>query len=145
MPVTAIRILHVDDEPDLREIVGLSLGLNPDFEVRACASGAEALATAAEWSPFLILLDVMMPHMDGPTTLRHLRKDPRTAEIPVLFMTARAQAREVEELVGLGSQGVISKPFDPMRLARDVGDHLQAMRLDARRRVFLERAKLDVA
>ena len=93
--MTAIRILHVDDEPDIREVVELSLGLNPDFEIRSCGSGAEAVAIAAEWSPFIILLDVMMPGMDGPTTLTQLRNNPRTADIPVLFMTARAQAREV--------------------------------------------------
>jgi CheY-like chemotaxis protein len=126
--MSAVRILHVDDEPDIREIVGMSLGLDADFEVRHCACGADAVATAAEWSPFLILLDVMMPAMDGPTTLMHLRTDPRTSEIPVLFMTARAQAREVEQFIALGAQGVISKPFDPMELAAVVRSHLQAMR-----------------
>ena len=122
------RILHVDDEPDIREIVDVSLSLNPDFQVRACASGTDALAAAAEWSPELILLDVMMPKMDGPATLAQLRKDPRTAEIPVLFMTARAQKREVEQFIALGAQGVISKPFDPMTLASEVGSHLHGLR-----------------
>lgn len=125
--MSAVRILHVDDEPDIREVVDMSLGLNPDFEVRACASGAEAIKTAAEWSPFLILLDVMMPGMDGPTTLAQLRKNPQTAAIPVLFMTARAQSREVEHFIALGAQGVISKPFDPMTLASQVQSHLQAL------------------
>jgi len=121
------RILHVDDEPDIREVVDMSLALNPDFEVRACSSGAEAVATAAEWSPLLILLDVMMPTMDGPATLAQLRKDPRTASIPVLFMTARAQSREIAHFIALGAQGVISKPFDPMTLAAQVQSHLQAL------------------
>ncbi len=67
-----IRILHVDDEPDIRELVDMSLALNSDFQVRACSSGAEAIKAAAEWSPYLILLDVMMPGMDGPTTLMKL-------------------------------------------------------------------------
>ena len=75
--MSGIRILHVDDEPDIREVVDMALGLYADFEVRSCASGAEAITMAAEWSPFLIMLDVMMPGMDGPTTLAHLRKDPR--------------------------------------------------------------------
>jgi CheY-like chemotaxis protein len=141
--MSAVRILHVDDDPDIREIVGLSLGLNADFEVRACACGADALATAAEWAPHLILLDVMMPGMDGPTTLARLRRDPGTAGIPVLFMTARAQAREVEQLIALGAYGVISKPFDPMTLAFAVRGHLQATRLDALRSVFVRRAKSD--
>jgi len=126
--MSAIRILHVDDEPDIREIVDLSLSLNPDFQVRACASGSEALTAAAEWSPELILLDVMMPQMDGPTTLSCLRKNPKTTEIPVLFMTARAQPREVEQFIALGAQGVISKPFDPMTLAFTVRNHLEALK-----------------
>lgn len=125
--MTATRILHVDDEPDIREIVDMSLGLNPDFDVRGCATGAEAIAAANTWSPSLILLDVMMPGMDGPATLSHLRQDPRTSAIPVLFMTARAQSREVEEIIALGAQGVIAKPFDPMTLAAVVGNHLQAL------------------
>jgi CheY-like chemotaxis protein len=125
--MSAVRILHVDDEPDIREIVDLSLGLNPDFQVRSCASGDEALTAAAEWSPMLILLDVMMPRMDGPTILSHLRKNAPTSAIPVLFMTARAQPREVEQFIALGAQGVISKPFDPMTLAFTVRNHLEAL------------------
>ena len=123
----AIRILHVDDEPDIREVVDISLGLNPEFEVRACSSGAEAVVAAAEWSPALILLDVMMPGMDGPTTLQQLHKSAQTANIPVLFMTARAQAREIEHFIALGAKGVISKPFDPMTLASEVSSHLHAI------------------
>jgi CheY-like chemotaxis protein len=125
--MSTIRILHVDDEPDIREVVDMSLGLDPDFEVHACSSGEEAIAAAAEWLPRLILLDVMMPGMDGPTTLAHLRKNPKTSNIPVLFMTARAQTREVEHFISLGAQGVISKPFDPMTLANIVHDRLQAL------------------
>jgi CheY-like chemotaxis protein len=125
--MTAIRILHVDDEPDIREVVDMSLGLNPEFEVRACASGAEAIAAAAEWFPIVILLDVIMPGMDGPATLARLRENPQTKSIPILFMTARAQTREIEQLVSLGAQGVISKPFDPMKLAFVVGDHLKSL------------------
>jgi CheY-like chemotaxis protein len=143
--MSAIRILDVDDEPDIREVVDMSLGLNPDFEVRSCASGVEALVTAAEWQPFLILLDVMMPSMDGPTTLTHLRKNPATADIPVVFMTARAQAREVERFISLGAQGVIPKPFDPMTLAFQVRSHLQAVRFGTLRGVFMRRAKSDAA
>ena len=125
--MSAVRVLHVDDEPDIREIVGLSLRLDADFEVRHCACGADAVAIAAEWSPFLILLDAMMPVMDGPTTLIHLRADPLTADIPVLFMTARVQGRDVERFVSLGAQGVISKPFDPMGLAAEVRSRVQAI------------------
>jgi CheY-like chemotaxis protein len=123
--MSEIRILHVDDESDIRDIVDMSLGLNPDFRVRACSSGAEAIKTAAEWAPFLILLDVMMPGMDGPATLEQLRKNPQTSEIPVVFMTARAQAREIDQFIAMGAQGVISKPFDPMTLAEEVQDQLR--------------------
>jgi two-component system, OmpR family, response regulator len=123
------RILYVDDEPDIREVVDISLGLNPDFEVRECASGTEAITAAAEWSPALILLDVIMPGMDGPTTLAQLRKNPQTSAIPVLFMTARTQAREIEQMLSLGAQGVIAKPFDPMLLAGVVRNHLEALNL----------------
>jgi len=124
--MSEIRILHVDDESDIREIVDMSLGLNPDFQVRACASGAEAVEAAAEWSPRLILLDVMMPGMDGPATLAELRKNPETSDIPVVFMTARAQTREIEQFIALGAQGVICKPFDPLTLATEVQDQLRA-------------------
>jgi CheY-like chemotaxis protein len=122
--MTDIRILLVDDEPDIREVVDVSLGLDPEFKMRACASGADALVMAAQWSPTIILLDVMMPLMDGPTTLAKLRKDPRTANIPVLFLTARTQTDEIEQYISMGAQGVLSKPFDPMTLAASVRDYL---------------------
>jgi two-component system OmpR family response regulator len=123
--MTDIRILLVDDEPDVREVVDVSLGLDPQFKTRACASGADALITAAEWSPSIILLDVMMPLMDGPTTLAKLRKNPRTAHIPVVFLTARTRADEIEQYTSLGAQGVLSKPFDPMTLAASVRSYLR--------------------
>jgi two-component system, OmpR family, response regulator len=85
--------------------------------VRSCASGADALATTADWTPDLVLLDVIMPEMDGPTTFGRLRARSRTANIPVVFMTARAQASEHDRLLALGAAGVIAKPFDPMTLA----------------------------
>jgi len=124
--MTDIRILFVDDEPDMREVVDVSLGLDRKFTMRACASGADALVTAAEWSPSLILLDVMMPVMDGPTTLANLRKNWRTAHIPVVFLTARTQAGEIEQYISLGARGVLSKPFDPMTLAASVRSYLPA-------------------
>jgi CheY-like chemotaxis protein len=122
--MTAIRVLHVDDEPDIREVVNVSLGLDREIGVRACASGADALVMAAEWSPSLILLDVLMPVMDGPTTLENLRRNPQTAHIPVLFLTARTHNGEIERYIALGAQGVLSKPFDPMTLAALVRSHL---------------------
>jgi CheY-like chemotaxis protein len=143
--MTGIPILNVDDDPDIREVVELALGLDPDFQIRSCASGAEALVIARAWTPFLILLDAVMPGMDGPATLKHLREDPATAGIPVVFMTARAQSHEVAHFVSLGARGVIAKPFDPMTLATEVRGYLQSMRLSALRGVFMRRVKSDAA
>lgn len=120
-----IRVLHVDDEPDIREVVELAFGLDPSFETKSCASGAEALALSVAWAPDLILLDVMMPVMDGPGTLERLKENPLTSAIPVIFMTARAQTRELDHFRSLGAIGVIAKPFDPMTLAAAVGDQLR--------------------
>src|SRR5712692_6585134 len=143
--MTSHRILHVDDEPDIREIVELSLGLDPGFTVRSCASGDDALATAVDWPPDLILCDVVMPVMDGPTTLARLRECPQTINIPVVFMTARAQARELEHFRSLGATGVIAKPFDPMKLANSVRDHLRSAGLAALRHGFIGRLRADAA
>ncbi len=145
--MTKIRILHVDDEPDIREVVEMSLGLDPGFETRNCGSGEEALHVAAEWMPDFILLDFMMPVMDGPATLVQLRDNPRTAAIPVIFVTARAQAREVDHLRTLGAVGVIAKPFDPMMLSASVRSYVQPAPdpMDDLRAGFLLRVKKDAA
>ena len=115
-----MKVLYVDDEDDLRELATLALELDPEMDVRSEASGTEALSTAEAWNPDVILLDMMMPNMDGPTTLQKLRENPKTATAQVIFITARAQAREVESLRLLGARGVITKPFDPMTLAQAV-------------------------
>lgn len=139
----AHRILHVDDEPDIREVVELCLGLDPAFTVRGCGRGSDALAAAADWLPDLILCDVKMPDMDGPAMLVQLRKSPRTAGIPVVFMTARAQKRELEQFQLLGALGVIVKPFDPMALGDAVRGHLRAAGLAALRVGFIGRLRTD--
>ncbi len=123
--MTALRVLVVDDEPDIREVVEISLGLDPELMVRSCASGRDAIALAGDWSPNLMLLDVMMPGMDGPTTLTRLRESPRTRDIPVIFMTARIQSREIEAFLALGAKGVIAKPFDPLTLASSVRSRMR--------------------
>ena len=123
--MSSYRVLQIDDEPDILEIVAASLSLDPKFEVRGCRSGADGLTAAAQWRPDLILLDVMMPVMDGPATLKHLQEDPRTAGIPVVFMTARAQTRELDHFKSLGAAGVIVKPFDPMTLAASLRNQMQ--------------------
>jgi len=119
-----IRVLYVDDEPDLRQIACLSLQLDPGIEVRACASGEEALPIAAEWRPSLILLDMMMPGLDGVETRRLLRDHPETASIPVAFVTAAARRHEREQLEEAGVIAIIAKPFDCLRLAQTVRDLL---------------------
>lgn len=119
------RILYVDDETDIREVAQLSLELDPEFEVRTCGTGAEAIEQATAWRPDLILLDVMMPGMDGPTVFAHLKAQPATAAIPVVFITARTQASEVSGFQELGARGVLAKPFDPMSLALRVRDFLE--------------------
>lgn len=118
-----MRVLYVDDDADIREIAIMSLGLHPSIETRSAASGKEALRIAHEWQPDLILLDVMMPEMDGPSVLAQLRQAPATDRIPVVFMTARTQPQEVRHFIGLGAEGVIAKPFDPMTLADDVRNY----------------------
>ncbi len=110
------RILYVEDDPDIQEVARLALEAVGGFVVRVCGSGAEALQEAAGFGPDLILLDVMMPGMDGPTTLAMLRQLPAIAATPVVFMTAKVQPREVIEFQQLGALDVVFKPFDPMSL-----------------------------
>jgi CheY-like chemotaxis protein len=119
------RVLYIDDEPDICEIVALALGLDPSLWVHSCGSGKEALATAAEWRPDIILCDVVMPAMDGPATLARLRQHPQTAGTPFIFMTSRAQAREIAHFKSLGANGLIVKPFNPMTLADSVLSYLR--------------------
>jgi len=114
------RILFVEDDPDIQVVATLALESLGGFSVLACGSGAEALARFAELAPDLVLLDVMMPGMDGPATLEALRRLPGGSTTPVVFMTARVQAHEVSRYKALGAVEVISKPFDPMRLAETV-------------------------
>jgi CheY-like chemotaxis protein len=120
--MTTLRVLYVDDEPDIREVAMLSLQLDPQIDCEAVDCGIKALAVLKDgaWLPDLILLDVMMPLMDGPTTLEKLREIPATAATPVVFMTARAQGFEQNRLLKLGAIGVIPKPFDPMTLAKQL-------------------------
>lgn len=113
-------ILYVDDEPDIREVVELSLALLPGVSVHSCESGEQALALLPQLRPDLVLMDVMMPGMDGPTLLGHMRERADSAHIPILFMTAKVLPQEVERFHALGAAAVIPKPFDPMRLGKQV-------------------------
>jgi CheY-like chemotaxis protein len=114
------RILYVEDEADIRAVARVALQLVGGFTLELCADGAEALRVAAGFAPDMILLDVMMPGMDGPSTLEALRAVPSLAEVPVAFMTAKVQPDEIAYFKSLGALGVIPKPFDAMRLAERV-------------------------
>lgn len=114
------RVLIVDDEDDIREVAQLSLEMTAGWEVLAASSGGEGVRLARAERPDAILLDVMMPEMDGPATFERLQADPETRSIPVVLLTAKVQAGDQRRLAELGVDGVLSKPFDPMQLAADV-------------------------
>jgi two-component system, OmpR family, response regulator len=117
---TLQRILYVEDEADIQAVAKLALEMVGGFTVKICSSGEEALREAVAFAPDMILLDVMMPGMDGPSTLKGLRELPALANIPVAFMTAKVQPQEVSHYKSLGARDVIPKPFDPMTLADQV-------------------------
>ncbi|MBM3569768.1 MAG: response regulator [Alphaproteobacteria bacterium] len=110
------RILYCEDEPDIQEVARLSLEVVGGFTVLIASSGAEAVAQAEAFNPDLLLLDVMMPGLDGPATLAALRKIPALAKTPAVFMTAKVQRNEIERFLALGALEVVPKPFDPMTL-----------------------------
>ena len=116
------RILYVEDDPDIQTIALMVLESISGFQVLACSSGAEAISRGGDYAPDLVLLDVMMPGMDGPETLRALRQLPHLAHTPIVFMTAKVQPQEVQEYLNLGAAGVIAKPFDPMSLSQQLLD-----------------------
>jgi CheY-like chemotaxis protein len=120
-------VLYVDDEPDIREVVEMALNLVSGIAVKTCGSGADALQLLPGFMPDLVLLDVMMPGLDGPATLASMRSDPTLRDIPVVFMTAKALPQEVDRFMSLGAIGVISKPFDPMQLAARVQEIWRAV------------------
>jgi CheY-like chemotaxis protein len=123
MNAKALRsVLYVDDEPDIREIVQLALSLSPELEVHTCESGIKALQLLPMLRPDLVLLDVMMPGLDGPATFAQMREHETLRSIPVVFVTAKALPQEVDRFMSVGALGVISKPFDPMVLAQNVLD-----------------------
>lgn len=123
--MSARRVLLVEDEDGLRALEQLSLERVGGLQVVAVDSGSAALAAVAEEPTFdAILLDVMMPGLDGPATLSRLRATPASAEVPVVFLTANTQPADYERLGALGAAGLIAKPFDPMRLPAELGELL---------------------
>jgi CheY-like chemotaxis protein len=111
------RILLVEDDPDIQTVASLALQEVGGFTVAVCGSARDAVRTASAFGPDLILLDVLLPGMDGTTAFEELRRLPATARTPVVFMTAKVQPQELARYDRLGSLGVIAKPFDPMRLS----------------------------
>ncbi len=120
----AYKILIVDDEDDIREVAALSLESVAGWEVLTADSGPQALIRAAEFQPDAILLDVMMPGMDGPATFQELRRNPATARIPVLLLTAKVQSTDQRRFAGLGVEAVLFKPFDPLTLSSQISGAL---------------------
>jgi CheY-like chemotaxis protein len=120
VPMPIERILVVDDEDDIRAIGQISLSHVGGWQVLLAANGEEALRIAAAERPDAILLDVMMPGLDGPSVLARLRADPATAAIPVVFLTAKVHRGELGHYIALGAVGAIAKPFDPMKLPEEI-------------------------
>ena len=114
------RILYIEDENDIRKVAQLALEMVGKFSVTACGSGKEALAAFGNQHFDLVLLDVMLPEMDGPEILRSLRSEPGGKNLPAVFMTAKVQPHEIAALKGLGALDVIPKPFDPMKLPETI-------------------------
>lgn len=119
------RILIIDDERDIREATQLCLEILGEWEVLSASSGKEGLTTAAAEQPDAILLDVMMPDMDGLTTFENLQDNPVTKNIPVILLTAKAQPAEKRHFTQLCVAGVITKPYDPFTLADEIAKVLQ--------------------
>jgi CheY-like chemotaxis protein len=118
------RILLIDDEDDIREVASLTLEATAGWEVVTANSGARGIQTAIIEQPDAIVMDVMMPEMDGPTTFREMQKNPRISHIPVILLTAKVQGVDQRRFADLGVAAVLFKPFDPMTLAQQIADVL---------------------
>ena len=114
------RILYAEDEPDIQKIASIALEMIGGVSLEICNNGLEALAKIDNFKPQLLLLDVMMPAMDGPSTFKKIREIPTYQNIPTVFMTAKVQPSEVQEYLEMGAIDVISKPFDPVTLAAQI-------------------------
>ncbi len=120
MSQTLKHILCVDDEADILEIARMALESVGGYKVSTCSNGREVLERVTQIDPDMVLLDVMMPSMDGPTVFAKLHNNDQTKHLPVVFMTAKVQPKEITGYVGMGAAGVVMKPFDPMKLPREL-------------------------
>ncbi|MFI8527784.1 response regulator [Promicromonospora sukumoe] len=118
------RILVVDDDEAIRDVVRTGLEVVARWTVAVASNGAQALTLCSTDPPDAVLLDVMMPTMDGPTTFSRLQDDPRTRSVPVIFLTAKVQPAERRHYEDLGVAGVLAKPFDPLALPGQISDLL---------------------
>lgn len=116
------KIMYAEDEPDIQAVARVALEMVGGFQVSIVNSGLDLLEQVTGYAPDLIMLDVMMPGMDGPSTLQALKNIPELASIPVVFMTAKVQPAEVQQYKAMGAVDVIPKPFDPMNLANQLRD-----------------------
>jgi two-component system, OmpR family, response regulator len=114
------KILYAEDEPDVQTVVELTVQTMSSYDIKICNDGKKLLECVDNYKPDLILLDVMMPEMDGPTTFKFLQETESTKNIPVIFMTAKVQAHEIENLNKTGVIGIITKPFDPVTLCSEI-------------------------
>ncbi len=117
------RICYVEDDEDIQRIVRMSLERVGKMTVDVVSDSTTAIARITSFKPDLVMLDWMMPAMDGPTLFRHMQQDPATSALPVVFITAKATHKDMEELMALGAAGTISKPFSP----KDLPDQLRAI------------------
>ena len=113
-------ILYAEDNADIQQVALLALETVGGFTIKACNDGLEAVSAIGAFNPQLLLFDVMMPHMDGPSALAKIRELEAFKATPVIFMTAKVRPEEVQKYMGAGAVGVIAKPFDPMTLATQI-------------------------
>jgi CheY-like chemotaxis protein len=119
-PPELSRLMYVEDEPDIRVVANIALTQVAGFSVEISPNGTEALKVITSFMPQLILLDVMMPGMDGPQLLKKVRELPEFIETPIVFITAKAQIEEIQKLKSMGAAAVITKPFNPMTLGEEI-------------------------
>jgi CheY-like chemotaxis protein len=118
------HVLIIDDEDDIREVASLSLEATAGWTIYTASSGREGIATAIRQRPDAILMDVMMPEMDGPTTFKQMQQTPELHGIPVVLLTAKVQGVDQRRFAGLGVAAVLFKPFDPLTLAAQISEVL---------------------